>query len=190
MKTSSTCSLMNELGTAAHMFDVLPERGNYTLVISLAGPVCIRISDLGKFSFRKGYYAYTGSAMGKGAVDLKHRVARHLRERKTMHWHIDYLLADPAARITAVVAFLTQVNEECQISRNIQSIEGASVPVDGFGASDCGKGCRSHLVYCGRDDALRKTVAVHRSIAKKAKVVCITFEPRDKQTGGKSAGNN
>jgi Uri superfamily endonuclease len=172
------------------MLNALPTRGNYTLIISLTAPDCIKISDLGKFSFKKGYYAYTGSAMGNGAVSLRHRVARHLRERKTKRWHIDYLLASQKARITAVVACSTSANEECCITRNIQSIDGVSVPIDSFGASDCRQGCGSHLVYCGRDNALGKIVAVHRRVAKKANVVCMILEPKDRQTGGKSAGNS
>jgi len=162
------------------MLNALPMRGNYTLIISLAAPVRIKISGLGEFSFKKGYYAYTGSAMGNGAVDLRHRVARHLREGKTKHWHIDCLLASQEARITAVVACSVSVNEECKISRSIQSMEGASVPIDSFGASDCKQGCGSHLAYFGQDNALGKVVAVHRHIAKKANVVYITLEPKDK----------
>jgi len=172
------------------MLNALPTNGNYTLVISLAAPIRIKISDLGKFSFRKGYYVYTGSAMGNGAVDLRHRVARHLRKRKTKHWHIDYLLVSQKATIAAIVACSTSANDECRISRSIQSIEGASVPIDGFGASDCSQGCGSHLVYCGRDNPLGKIFAVHRRVAERAKVVYITLEPRGRQTGGKSAGDN
>jgi len=181
---------MNEPGTVAHMLNALPTRGNYTLIISIAAPVHIKISDLGMFGFKKGYYAYTGSAMGEGAVDLRHRIARHLRERKTKHWHIDYLLASQKAGITAIVTCSTSANEECKITRSVQSMEGASVPVDGFGASDCREGCGSHLVYCGLDNILGKIVAIHRRIAKKANVVYRILEPNDTQTDGKNAGNN
>ena len=160
------------------MLRALPTRGNYTLIISLAVPVCVRISDLGMFSFEKGYYAYTGSAIGEGAVGLRLRVARHLRKKKTKYWHIDYLLASQEARITAVVTCSTLANKECRITKSIQSMEGASVPVHSFGASDCRQGCRSHLVYCGLDDILGKIVAVHERIASKANVVCRILEPR------------
>jgi Uri superfamily endonuclease len=176
LKTLNVSSAMNELGTAAHMLNALPTRGNYTLIISIATPVYIKISDRGEFNLKRGYCAYTGSAMGSGAVDLRHRVARHLRKRKTKHWHIDHLLSSKEARITAIVACSTSVNKECQITRGLQSLDGASVPIDGFGASDCRQGCGSHLVYCGQDDALEKIVAVHRRIAGKANVVCMVLE--------------
>ncbi len=119
------------------MLEVLPTKGNYTLIIALKAPSHVKISDRDRFSLKKGYYAYTGSARGNGAVGLRQRVARHLRKRKTKHWHIDYLLASQEARISGVVASSTSVNEECQINRSIQNVEGASVPIDGFGASDC-----------------------------------------------------
>jgi hypothetical protein len=51
------------------MLSALPTKGNYTLIISLSSPVHVRISHLGRFSFKKGYYAYTGSAVGNGADD-------------------------------------------------------------------------------------------------------------------------
>ena len=162
------------------MLEALPPKGIYTLVISLADPTRIKISDRGRFSLKRGYYAYTGSAMGNGAVGLRQRVARHLRKRKTRHWHIDYLLASREARITAVIACSASASEECQISRNIQSISGASIPIDGFGASDCRQGCGSHLVYCGQDSALGKIVAVHRHVAKKANVVHVTLESKER----------
>jgi len=162
------------------MLEALPPKGTYTLIISIMAPTRIAISDRGGLNLKEGYYTYTGSAMGNGAAGLRQRVARHLRQRKTKHWHIDYLLASQKARITAVVACSTSTNKECQISRNVQSIDGASFPIDGFGASDCRQGCGSHLVYCGQDNALGKIVAVYRRVAKKANVVHITLEPNDK----------
>lgn len=179
---------MNELRTAEFTLNDLPARGNYTLLIALEASARIKISDLGEFSFERGYYAYTGSAIGNGAVDLKHRVARHLRQRKTMHWHIDYLLANQSARVTAVIASSALAKWECQINRSIQSVEGAFVPVAGFGASDCRQGCGSHLAYLGRDDALEKIVAAHRRVAGEAGVLCLNLKPDDKQTGGKQCG--
>ena len=162
------------------MLEVLPTKGNYTLIIALKAPSHVKISDRGRFSLKKGYYAYTGSARGNGAVGLRQRVARHLRKRKTKHWHIDYLLASQEARITAVIACSASASEECQISRNIQSIGGASIPIDGFGSSDCRQGCRSHLVYLGGNSASERVVAVHRRLAKKANVVHVTLDPRQK----------
>jgi len=112
----------------------------------------------------KGYYAYTGSALGSGAVSLRRRVARHFRERKKKHWHIDYLLANKTARITAVVAASSNENKECEIANSIRNIEGAIVPILGFGASDCKRNCRSHLVYLGQSNSLEKVVDAYKHV--------------------------
>ncbi|WP_144049903.1 DUF123 domain-containing protein, partial [Halorubrum ezzemoulense] len=57
--------------------------------------------------------------------------------RKVRHWHVDYLLGHPAARIDRVVRSLG-VDVECPVAERLPA-----GPVDGFGASDCD--CPSHL---------------------------------------------
>ena len=94
-----------------------------------------------------GYYTYTGSALGKGASSLKHRIARHLRKDKRKFWHIDYLLADENVSVEAVIVAETNENMECPLNKYLKSIIGAKVLVKGFGASDCRKKCESHLLY-------------------------------------------
>ena len=94
-----------------------------------------------------GYYTYTGSALGKGASSLKHRIARHLRKEKRKFWHIDYLLADKNVSVEAVIVAETNENMECKTNHYLKSIMGAKVQVKGFGASDCRKNCTSHLLY-------------------------------------------
>jgi Uri superfamily endonuclease len=65
-----------------------------------------------------------------------------LREEKTSHWHIDWLLAAPGVRVCAVTrSELT----ECVLN---QRTAGRTL-VRGFGASDCSQQCESHLRYLG-----------------------------------------
>jgi Uri superfamily endonuclease len=71
------------------------------------------------------------------------RVARHLSRDKTLHWHIDYLLGAPAARIVGVRRSRAC---ECAVNRST----GGVIVVPGFGATDCRAGCTSHLKYAGR----------------------------------------
>jgi Uri superfamily endonuclease len=125
----------------------LSPSGIYTLLIFLQKEVTLTIGKLGKQRFPIGYYTYTGSALGKGATCIKHRVARHLRKEKRMFWHIDYLLADENVSIEAVLVAETNKNIECKINQRIKTMKGAKVPVKGFGASDCRKNCGSHLLY-------------------------------------------
>lgn len=123
---------------------------------------------------RKGYYAYTGSAVGKGAVSLRQRVARHLRKKKIKHWHIDHLLNCPGARVTAVVACASKINRECKINKVIQNIRGTNVPIKGFGASDCQRNCASHLVYLGKEDVFDAIINVYRGLSTRVKAVRVS----------------
>lgn len=120
---------------------------------------------------RKGYYAYTGSAVGKGAVSLRQRVARHLRKKKTKHWHIDHLLTCRKAKVTALVACTSVINKECKINKAIQNIQGATIPINGFGASDCRHDCRSHLAYFGEDDIYEAVIDAYGRLSRKVSVV-------------------
>jgi Uri superfamily endonuclease len=56
-------------------------------------------------------------------------------------------LADENVSVEAVLAAETNKKMECTINSRIKGIEGAEVPVKGFGASDCRKNCGSHLLY-------------------------------------------
>lgn len=144
--------------------DTLPIKGNYTLIILLKAPSRVKIARYGWFKLDKGYYAYTGSALGQGAVSLRRRVARHFRKEKKKHWHIDYLLTSRTACITAVVAAPSKDNKECEISSLIRNIEGATVPITGFGASDCKHNCTSHLIHLGENNNLEKVADAYRHI--------------------------
>ena len=126
---------------------VFSSGGVYTLLLFLPKEVTVTIGSLGKQTFPRGYYAYTGSALGKRATCLKHRIARHLRKEKRKFWHIDYLLADENVSLEAVVVAQTQEKMECNLNYFIKSINGAKVQVNRFGASDCKKNCRTHLMY-------------------------------------------
>ena len=110
----------------------------YQLLIELVTPVRLRVGQLGMFDFPPGRYIYTGSARRNIAA----RVARHLSRDKRLRWHIDYLLADPSARVVAVR--YAKIGE-CELNL---STRGAVVAAR-FGASDCRAGCKSHLKYAG-----------------------------------------
>jgi len=147
----------------------LPTRGNYTLIVLLKSPSRIAAPSHDWSYLRKGYYAYTGSAVGKGAVNLRHRVDRHLRRKKTKHWHIDHLLACRKAKVTAVVTCASAVNRECRINKAIQSIRGATVPMKGFGASDCQENCKSHLAYFGQNDIYEAITEAYERLSRKVR---------------------
>jgi Uri superfamily endonuclease len=111
---------------------------SYQLLVELARPITITVGRLGTFRFAAGRYVYTGSARR----NLEARIARHLRADKTLRWHIDYLLATPGVQVLTV---RRSRREECALN---QAAAG-TVPIPGFGASDCRARCGSHLKYLG-----------------------------------------
>ena len=126
--------------------DILVGHGVYTLLLHVKKEVAVTVGNLGKQRFPAGTYSYTGSALGKGAR-LKNRISRHLRKEKRCFWHIDYLLENENVCVEAVVAAETSQKMECEVNQHIKTELGAKVQVKGFGASDCRKGCSSHLLY-------------------------------------------
>ena len=117
----------------------LAKARTYQLHIRLGSSQEIVIGRLGRFTFEKGQYLYTGSA----TRNMRARLQRHLSGNKTFHWHIDYLLAAESAVITGISL---ASESECVENQLVK----ASVPVPGFGASDCRAGCGSHLKYLGQ----------------------------------------
>lgn len=86
-----------------------------------------------------GCYVYAGSARGPGGI--RARGGRHLRRGKAVRWHIDWITecAD-TIRVLAVVG-----GDECALAQAVAAIAGATVPVAGFGSSDCRR-CPAHLL--------------------------------------------
>ena len=115
--------------------------GSYQLYILVKETTILNIGSLGKASFPKGYYVYTGSAM----LGLRQRVGRHLRKEKKIRWHIDYLLADSKVEIADVKLFPSIKREECKKNLKMLKKPGAWIPVKGFGSSDCNQ-CPAHLI--------------------------------------------
>lgn len=115
--------------------------GIYTIILGLDKDMEIHVGSLGRLSFMKGYFAYTGSARGPGGVI---RVRRHLDvlggSNKARRWHIDYLL--PNVSFEDVAITYTDKDLECAIARKIGS-ELEAIP--GFGCTDCR--CPSHLHF-------------------------------------------
>ncbi len=110
------------------------------LIIRLQQDDRIKIGVLGEIPFKKGIYAYVGSAQR----NMEQRVKRHLRKEKRLFWHIDYLLNSPNARIEKVFYSETGRGEECRV---VTKIAEKGEAVIGFGCSDCH--CQSHLLFLG-----------------------------------------
>jgi Uri superfamily endonuclease len=115
-------------------------KGIYVLIIRVSKDVNVNVGALGRKTFAKGLYAYVGSAQ----TTLEQRVTRHLRREKRLFWHIDYLLANEAAKITQVLFKQADKTWECKTAKRIGE---KCTPIAGFGCSDCR--CKSHLFQIG-----------------------------------------
>ena len=113
-------------------------KGIYVLIIQVNEGIDVDVGAKGEIAFRKGLYAYVGSAQ----TNLEKRIKRHFGKDKPKFWHVDYLLNNGAARIVKVFFKNANKTEECAIAKVIGE---KGEPIDGFGCSDCQ--CKSHLFH-------------------------------------------
>lgn len=73
--------------------------------------------------------------------NLSSRIARHHRRRKTLHWHIDYLLDRVGSREIVSLPIRSLHRLECPLARDLAALAAGTTPR--FGSSDCS--CQSHL---------------------------------------------
>jgi Uri superfamily endonuclease len=115
-------------------------RGAYCLCIAVDREVAVEVGALGRLVFAPGRYIYVGSALN----GLEARILRHLNTGRgalrAVHWHVDYLLKEPAVSVEAVYTCVSNERMECVIAA---AISRRGRPVKGFGCSDCR--CESHL---------------------------------------------
>lgn len=123
--------------------------GTYALVLRNSGRPEILVGRLGKLALQPGFYVYVGSALGPGG--LAGRVGRHARMDKACRWHIDYLAA--IATLDEVWYTLDGNRRECQWANALSQLRGATVPLGGFGSSDCR--CPTHLFFFQKQPSLR-----------------------------------
>ena len=116
-------------------------KGVYILKLEMDKDTVIRVGKLGIIRFKKGYYAYIGSALGPGGFK---RVTRHFNvasgKNMTRKWHIDYLL--PHSKVVSAVLMPTEDSIECSVAKAVGEL---CVGIPGFGCSDCS--CSSHLFF-------------------------------------------
>ena len=115
--------------------------GTYALVLASFSEGSIPIGRIGLLEVRPGFYVYVGSAFGPGGLHA--RVSRHQKKTDRIHWHIDYLKA--STRIDEVWYTFDPIRREHQWAQVLAEVRNASMPLPGFGSSDCG--CRSHLYF-------------------------------------------
>lgn len=113
--------------------------GAYLLVIDLPDPCIVTRPRHPPVNLPPGRYAYCGSAYGPGG--LRARIARHLKQAKTIRWHVDQLTSTGSV----IHVHVEPGGNECTILKHLLGQPGVGVPIQGFGSSDC-RTCPAHLI--------------------------------------------
>jgi Uri superfamily endonuclease len=119
------------------------------LLFRLPRCYALTIGRLGTFDLVPGRYAYVGSAM----AGLEARVGRHLRGGGKKHWHIDHLFEQASDRTAYLIPSNSDI--ECALAEMIRELPGATMPIKGFGSSDCRCGSHLFLLQQGAFEAFR-----------------------------------
>ncbi|MGA3109016.1 MAG: GIY-YIG nuclease family protein [Candidatus Bathyarchaeia archaeon] len=119
-------------------------KGTYTIVVRCNDAGYSTFGKLGRARLRKGHYLYTGSALGRGAVSLEGRLERHLRRKKRLRWHVDYLASRPDCDVTGALYVVSGSRLECKVNSAISKALDISPVLSKIGASDCK--CNGHLL--------------------------------------------
>jgi Uri superfamily endonuclease len=122
--------------------------GTYALIFQLARPLECEVGSLGRVRLDSGYYVYVGSAFGPGGV--KARTDHHRKLSQRPHWHLDYLR--PHLQLLEIWGSYDPVPREHLWAATLAAMRGASLPLPGFGSSDCR--CTSHLIRLGYKPSL------------------------------------
>ncbi len=116
-------------------------KGSYILVFSIEKDLkSVEIGSLGRKDVPAGKYVYVGSALGPGGI--RSRLCRHIRRRKKVWWHIDYLTLREEFRLISAIVIPSNSKLECLISKKLAE-NGFKAPIHKFGSMDCD--CFSHL---------------------------------------------
>lgn len=114
-------------------------KGAYLVILRLTSGLTLPSFPGGAVNMPAGRYLYAGSAWGGGGI--RARLARHFREEKKLHWHID--------RLSLAAATLTGLavpgGRECDLVESLLKSGRFRIAVPGFGSSDCRR-CESHLL--------------------------------------------
>jgi sugar fermentation stimulation protein A len=119
-------------------------RGTYTIIVECRSDRHVRFGMLGRAKVRKGYYLYTGSALGLGATSLERRLERHGSRSKKRRWHIDYLTTNCDCKVKGAVYLISGRRLECKVARLISKELNLTPILPRIGASDCN--CEGHLL--------------------------------------------
>ena len=144
--------------------------GVYLLELHIKKPIQIKAKRFLLQQFPKGYYYYSGSAQ----KNLSHRLKRHLRKEKIIHWHIDHLTSNPECEVkTIFVANGAGKNLECEFVKVLLTKFSLEITAKHFGNGDCSI-CDSHLLSSKKRIDHNHFISLYQSIER--------FIPSSKET--------
>ncbi|MFX1332037.1 MAG: DUF123 domain-containing protein [Promethearchaeota archaeon] len=133
-------------------------KGVYALIISISDEIEVPIGAIGPQKFESGKWVYIGSAFGSASTSLEHRIQRHFSSEKKFHWHIDLLLGVTGPP-KQVIWSESERKRECEIASFLKQHEKFIAGPKGFGSSDCGAKCGTHLFRhsgSGTEETIKK----------------------------------
>lgn len=123
----------------------LPELGGaYVLIIRVARVVHIRLGRLGDYELVPGFYAYVGSACGRGGI--RDCVDQHLASASDPIEHIDILLSH--AELVEVWYAVSDRRLVGEWASSLAAAPGFQQPIPRFGSSDYHRSRTNHLFFC------------------------------------------
>jgi Uri superfamily endonuclease len=122
--------------------------GTYILILYRKRGKTIKVGSLGAVHFKKGYYAYVGSAMNKNGI--YNRVGRHIRSEKLTKWHVDHL------KLPVREVWISDFGVKCEWDWAKALGEVASEEVSNFGSTD--SKCKSHLLFFKSSAILKESM--------------------------------
>ena len=139
--------------------------GTYALVMRCSSDQQVEVGKLGRLNLRPGFYVYVGSAFGPGGLNA--RIAHHMKITERPHWHLDYLR--PALDLTEVWFTYDPGHREHQWAGVLATFRHTTIPISGFGASDCR--CKSHLYLIrSKPSARRFREKLHVNLNRHARI--------------------
>ena len=138
----------------------LSHKGTYVIVLRFDKGRTVEVGKLGPVQFKRGTYAYVGSAFGPGG--LKSRIRHHLSPKTKFHWHLDYL----DGVVKEIWVSEPESRQEHEWALALGTVSSGKIP--GFGCSDCS--CDSHLFHFTSMKQLQKARAELRKNNKLRKV--------------------
>lgn len=144
-------------------------KGSYSIILKLNHDQKLKVGSLKTILLRKGFYVYNGSAYGSGG--LASRIKHHVKKRKRLHWHIDYVTTSDECKILRVI---TCKRKNLERSVSLEMLKGKDfVGIPKFGSTD-DKIAKTHLFLIkanSEKEALEKVKRVYKKIGVK-KVLC------------------